>query len=972
MVPTYIFAVLIFVSCVLCENCVIYNFEDDLANNFTSHEVCNQQPWERKLYPSGEVNSPHIKSTAFITPSTVLSCMTSSLFAMHKDGVFEFNVYTSLTLDTDFVKVIVYQKEIDGPDTIVGISETNLVAGSYKNSDWTTLKVKLLGSESFNGYFTIFGRASMDSLIVMDALKYESPFLANEICEIYAHDDADPDSGSTENYPGSSDSNESTVGTVSTESYPGSSDSNESTVGTVSTESYPGSSDSNESTVGTVSTESYPGSSDSNESTVGTVSTESYPGSSDSNESTVGTVSTESYPGSSDSNESTVGTVSTESYPGSSDSNESTVGTGSTESYPSSSDSNESTVGTVSTESYPGSSDSNESTVGTVSTESYPGSSDSNESTVGTVSTESYPGSSDSNESTVGTVSTESYPGSSDSNESTVGTVSTESYPDSSDSYESTVGTVSTESYPGTSDSNESTVGTGSTESYPGSSDSNESTVGTGSTESYPGSSDSNESTVGTGSTESYPGSSDSNESTVGTGSTESYPGSSDSNESTVGTVSTESYPGTSDSNESTVGTVSTESYPGTSDSNESTVGTVSTESYPGTSDSNESTVGTGSTESYPGTSDSNETDPDSESNENPGAGCVTYQFGQDFNSLFSNDGVCRYSANWLLRNYTSLTIDSPHKNSVLCIIPGNGWSCTSSFTFPMSAGGILEVEVYLEPFSATDRVLVTVYQINSLGTDLVVGSAASDRQFGWSTLRIQLAGDGDYDGQVTIMGQVAVRSLVIVDSFRYIPPTVDESLCIVYDETPVISPTTEANEASTTPEVEEPDSEEDGCVTYQFGQDYNTLFSSDGVCRYSTNWLLRNYSMLAIDSPHEDSFSCIIPGNGWSCTSSFIFPMSAGGILEMKVYLQPFLAADRVLVTVYQINSLGTDLVVGSAGTDRQFGWSTLRIQLAGDGDFDGQITIMGQVAIRSVVLVDSFRYIPPSSNEENCKIYN
>ncbi|XP_028161096.1 uncharacterized protein LOC114353333 isoform X3 [Ostrinia furnacalis] len=630
MVPTYIFAVLIFVSCVLCENCVIYDFEDDLANNFTSHEVCNQQPWERKLYPSGEVNSPHIKSTAFITPSTVLSCMTSSLFAMHKDGVFEFNVYTSLTLDTDFVKVIVYQKEMDGPDTIVGISETNLVAGSYKNSAWTTLKVKLLGSESFNGYFTIFGRASMDSLIVMDALKYESPFLANEICEIYADDDADPDSGSTENYPGSSDSNESTVGTVSTESYPGS------------------------------------------------------------------------------------------------------------------------------------------------------------------------------------------------------------------------------------------------------------------------------------------------------------------------------------------------------SDSNESTVGTVSTESYPGTSDSNESTVGTGSTESYPGTSDSNETDPDSESNENPGAGCVTYQFGQDFNSLFSNDGVCRYSANWLLRNYTSLTIDSPHKNSVSCIIPGNGWSCTSSFTFPMSAGGILEVEVYLEPFSATDRVLVTVYQINSLGTDLVVGSAASDRQFGWSTLRIQLAGDGDYHGQVTIMGQVAIRSLAIVDSFRYIPPTVDESLCIVYDETPVISPTTEANEASTTPEVEEPDSEEDGCVTYQFGQDYNTLFSSDGVCRYSTNWLLRNYSMLAIDSPHEDSFSCIIPGNGWSCTSSFIFPMSAGGILEMKVYLQPFLAADRVLVTVYQINSLGTDLVVGSAGTDRQFGWSTLRIQLAGDGDFDGQITIMGQVAIRSVVLVDSFRYIPPSSNEENCKIYN
>ncbi|XP_028161095.1 uncharacterized protein LOC114353333 isoform X2 [Ostrinia furnacalis] len=725
MVPTYIFAVLIFVSCVLCENCVIYDFEDDLANNFTSHEVCNQQPWERKLYPSGEVNSPHIKSTAFITPSTVLSCMTSSLFAMHKDGVFEFNVYTSLTLDTDFVKVIVYQKEMDGPDTIVGISETNLVAGSYKNSAWTTLKVKLLGSESFNGYFTIFGRASMDSLIVMDALKYESPFLANEICEIYADDDADPDSGSTENYPGSSDSNESTVGTVSTESYPGSSDSNESTVGTVSTESYPGSSDSNESTVGTVSTESYPGSSDSNESTVGTVSTES-------------------------------------------------------------------------------------------------------------------------------------------------------------------------------------------------------------------------------------------------------YPGSSDSNESTVGTVSTESYPGSSDSNESTVGTVSTESYPGSSDSNESTVGTVSTESYPGTSDSNESTVGTGSTESYPGTSDSNETDPDSESNENPGAGCVTYQFGQDFNSLFSNDGVCRYSANWLLRNYTSLTIDSPHKNSVSCIIPGNGWSCTSSFTFPMSAGGILEVEVYLEPFSATDRVLVTVYQINSLGTDLVVGSAASDRQFGWSTLRIQLAGDGDYHGQVTIMGQVAIRSLAIVDSFRYIPPTVDESLCIVYDETPVISPTTEANEASTTPEVEEPDSEEDGCVTYQFGQDYNTLFSSDGVCRYSTNWLLRNYSMLAIDSPHEDSFSCIIPGNGWSCTSSFIFPMSAGGILEMKVYLQPFLAADRVLVTVYQINSLGTDLVVGSAGTDRQFGWSTLRIQLAGDGDFDGQITIMGQVAIRSVVLVDSFRYIPPSSNEENCKIYN
>lgn len=188
-------------------------------------------------------------------------------------------------------------------------------------------------------------------------------------------------------------------------------------------------------------------------------------------------------------------------------------------------------------------------------------------------------------------------------------------------------------------------------------------------------------------------------------------------------------------------------------------------------------------------------------------------------------------------------------------------------------------------------------------------------------------------------MGKASSSSIALIDSFRYIPPTEDESSCIVYEETTALTSTTETSDDSFTTEVGEPETEENGCVVYTFDQDFNTLFTSDGICRFSTNWELRNYSTLKIEAPHPESVSCIVPSSTSSCTSSFIFPMSAAGVLEVKIYMEPISTSDQVEILVYQINELGSNSIVGIGSTGRQFGWTTIKINLTGNGDYNGQV---------------------------------
>lgn len=137
---------------------------------------------------------------------------------------------------------------------------------------------------------------------------------------------------------------------------------------------------------------------------------------------------------------------------------------------------------------------------------------------------------------------------------------------------------------------------------------------------------------------------------------------------------------------------------------------------------------------------------------------CVTYTFGDDFEDLFSNEiGVCNGMLMWNRGNYFDIPLDSPHELSTTYIYPANLLSCVSSFIFPMTAGGIVEVNLYMDPNSPADQVSIVVNEVVPGGTDAAVantGISAMNPSFvsGWHSLNVTLTGSGTYNGYVSII----------------------------------------------------------------------------------------------------------------------------------------------------------------------------------------------------------------------------
>nr|XP_026493304.1 uncharacterized protein LOC113398664 [Vanessa tameamea] len=185
---------------------------------------------------------------------------------------------------------------------------------------------------------------------------------------------------------------------------------------------------------------------------------------------------------------------------------------------------------------------------------------------------------------------------------------------------------------------------------------------------------------------------------------------------------------------------------------------------------------------------------------------CVTFDFEKDFNSTFSNElGVCVTRLMWNVGYYENLKIDGPDPSSMTYIYPNDILSCASSFTFSMTANGIIEVNLFMEPTSPSDQVTILANQIVVGGNDAVVGNVliiATDQDFvsGWRTARMTLSGFGTYNGYISILGMAVKESIVLVDSFRYIPPLTVEEECTIYEKVYTTSTTitTEAETIST------------------------------------------------------------------------------------------------------------------------------------------------------------------------------
>ncbi|KAJ2949497.1 hypothetical protein O0L34_g15420 [Tuta absoluta] len=397
---------------------------------------------------------------------------------------------------------------------------------------------------------------------------------------------------------------------------------------------------------------------------------------------------------------------------------------------------------------------------------------------------------------------------------------------------------------------------------------------------------------------------------------------------------------------------------------------------------------------------------------------CVTYNFEDSFYDSFSGVGMCTNLpsvGNWTLGNYSTTSVELPHPDSTSFISPSTIMSCTSSFTFPMRSGGIFEVNVYMDANEPSNELLIFVNEVVEGGADTQVALIPLTPnlpiyQEGWNTLTAILGGNGTYDGYVTLMAVAAEGSEVLVDSFRYIPPSYETENCEIYsvvtepDETRPSENTTEnpdndkntttenlsnettesnATEENNTNQTEDGSNTEDSgdtCVTYDFEENFEEIFSYSRMCTNTPaagEWTLGNYSLTSIELPHPDSHYFISPGTIMSCTSSFTFLMSNGGTFEVNVYMDTTEASNQLLTFVNEVVEGGDDRSVATIPLNSNLpnyekGWNTLTANLSGTGTYLGYVTFMGAATGESVILVDSFRYIPPEYDIEACVIYS
>nr|XP_026493303.1 A-agglutinin anchorage subunit-like [Vanessa tameamea] len=139
----------------------------------------------------------------------------------------------------------------------------------------------------------------------------------------------------------------------------------------------------------------------------------------------------------------------------------------------------------------------------------------------------------------------------------------------------------------------------------------------------------------------------------------------------------------------------------------------------------------------------------------------------------------------WDLRRYDDLQMDAPHENSTFYIAPKSELSCMSSLTFPITGGGTLDINLYMEPTQDSDQITFLVFQSEPFGviTSYVLSALDSSLTRGWQIVKFSIGGSSVFNGFVTLMGVASESSVILIDSIRFIAPSHSEELCQIYEE---------------------------------------------------------------------------------------------------------------------------------------------------------------------------------------------
>lgn len=131
---------------------------------------------------------------------------------------------------------------------------------------------------------------------------------------------------------------------------------------------------------------------------------------------------------------------------------------------------------------------------------------------------------------------------------------------------------------------------------------------------------------------------------------------------------------------------------------------------------------------------------------------CLTVNFEQGYSDDFSNEvAVCQAGMPaWVLGHYSERGLQSYHELSTAFITPHTQLSCVGSFFFQMTAGGIIEFNIFMNSTNIADLISMIVNQNEGNGEVTVGQGMLLSGSPGWTTVSITLGSSGTYMGYVS------------------------------------------------------------------------------------------------------------------------------------------------------------------------------------------------------------------------------
>ncbi|CAG4935672.1 unnamed protein product [Colias eurytheme] len=135
---------------------------------------------------------------------------------------------------------------------------------------------------------------------------------------------------------------------------------------------------------------------------------------------------------------------------------------------------------------------------------------------------------------------------------------------------------------------------------------------------------------------------------------------------------------------------------------------------------------------------------------------CVTVNFEQGFSDDFTNESsLCGGQLMWNLGRYTDIGMTPPHELSTLFIAPNTILSCIGSFEFNITAGGIIEMNIFMDTASIQDIISIIVNEFagNSEATvaQQTLGEQTPGFVRGWNSVVMTMGSSGTYSGYLYI-----------------------------------------------------------------------------------------------------------------------------------------------------------------------------------------------------------------------------